>query len=352
MQNPLPENNSFFPRVLPTGTVPTEYFDTETKLIVQEAEKQDISWRIINNTDIIQFEKNGLKHYVRSRLPSTTSAIAVRICRNKYLTKTFLSQANISTSKGYAILKEDDETTMRAIFDNLQKPLVLKPTFGTHGKGIVLGIDNWEELFRYITQWFQAPLFEGELILEEMFVGREHRIVASREKIIAIVERIPAFVKGDGQKTVQQLIEEKNALPVRNISQDLYPHIHINDDLIANLEKVNKTIETIPQKDEHITLRTVSNVMAGGEAFDRTDFFHPSVHTVVKNIFDAVPGLSWCGIDYMTKDISVEQTPTQYSIIELGEMPEFAMHDIPMNGTPRYVAKEFLKLMYGTIMTE
>ena len=61
---------------------------------------------------------------------------------------------------------------------------------------------------------------------------------------------------------------------------------------------------------------------------------------------ESIPGLSLAGIDYMTKDISSEQTNNNYKIIEVNACPSLDWNQHPLQGPTRNIALEFLKIMY------
>ena len=333
-------------RQLPNRKAPYEFVDSATRLILQEAEKNDIHFEIIDESDVIVLSKDEKIVYIRSRQPATTSSLAEKICRNKTSTKTFLRRAGISVTKGFTILKDDSDEDIVSAWEALQKPIVFKPTHGSHGDAIVTGISSLEECKNLISKYFEKPAYVGGILLEEMFVGNECRIIATRDKVVAAMERVPAYVTGNGKSSIRDLIDQENALPARNIAPDIYPHIAIDDDLNRNIKHVGMNLDSIPKNDERVVLRTVSNVMAGGIAIDRTDDLHPSVIELALQTVRAIPGLSWAGIDFMSTDLFSQQTDSSYCIIEVGTMPEFDMHDVPMQGKSRGVAKEFLKLMF------
>ncbi len=313
---------------------------------MRAAEKLHISYEIIHDTDCLKLEKGGVEHFFRSRTPPTTNAFAFRVCQNKASTKSFLRRSNINSPRGFYITKTDTSRTWKEVWNALEKPVVFKPTHGTHGRQIVVGVKEWDECCSLLEKYFLNPEFEGGVLLEEMFLGSECRIIANKRKVIAAMKRDPANVVGNGSSSIEELIKVKNLLPIRNISQDLYPHISIDLDLEENLRKQNLSTSSIPKNGEKIILRTVSNIMAGGDAIDITDSIHESVKEIALRTIRAIPGLSWVGIDFMSTDLESAQNSSSYSIIELGALPEFAMHDIPMYGKPRDVAKEFICLMF------
>jgi cyanophycin synthetase len=348
--NFLGEFPQYHYRELPGGRSPYEQIHSATKLILREAKKNDISYEVIDESDIIILRKDKRTEYLRNRMPSTTTSIADKICLNKVSTRSFLRKANLTVAKGYPVLPNDTDAEIEKIWNALQKPIVFKPTHGTHGNSVVTGITKLDDCITYIREYFKNPIFSDQILLEEMFQGNECRIIATRDKVIAAMERIPAFVIADGRSTIEKLIEDENASPIRNIAQDIYPTIVIDPDLLSNLRDQDVNLNSIPSEGKKIKLRSVSNVSAGGFAMDRTDEIHESVKELAIQAVRAIPGLSWAGIDFMSKNLSIQQNDRSYNIIEIGAMPEFDMHEIPMSGTPRQVAKELLGLMFPEVL--
>lgn len=338
----------YYTRFSPKGLTNDVRVESETQLVIQEAEAQGIKWELIDGTRILKLDKNGQIAYIENHTPASTLSSGKKICLNKADTCSFLRRSGLSTPKGFTIEKTDTPEYIKEIWDDLQKPVVLKPTHGTFGIGVTLNITEFDELHKLVKDYFEKPIFSGALHAEEQFKGaHEYRIIATDEKLVAIMERIPAYVVGDGISTIQQLVEKKNLDPIRNIAQDLYPHITIDDDMKRNLEQSGKTLESVPQKDEHVQLRLVSNIMSGGEAIDRTDMAHPSLSDIVAKAVRSIPGLRWGGLDFITTDLSAPQDNSTYTIVEINSAPEFAMHDLPMQGQMRNTTKEFLNVTFS-----
>ena len=112
------------------------------------------------------------------------------------------------------------------------------------------------------------------------------------------------------------------------------------------MNKNNISMKDIPNKDEKIYLRHNSNVAKGGLCIDYTDKIHPSVIENCKKILETFSGLSYVGIDYMSKDIVAEQTSDMYNIVEVNTVPGIHMHMKPSEGTPRNVAKYMVDMIF------
>lgn len=336
----------YFTRSSPGGFLNQKELDASTQYILYEAEQLGMEWKIIPDTEIIELTYNNKIQYFRNKTPNTNSSVAAAICREKYMCKSMLKQAGLSTSAGFIITKDDADDYIEHVWQALQKPLVLKPAQGTEGVGVEVGLINFSECLDKINDYFKSPVYEGGLILEEMFTGNEYRILATREKIMAVMERVPAYIIGDGKHSIEELIKIENTNPLRNISQTLYPHIFLDSSSEELLKKENLVLASVPSKKQHVTLKKVSNLMAGGIGIDRTDEIHETVREVCLKTIQAIPGLTWAGIDFMTKDIYSPQSKESYIIIEINSAPGFIIHDIPMQGSPRGVAKELISMMF------
>lgn len=341
------KKNYSYVRTTPTGIQNATPLDVETELIIESAIAHGVEWRVIPDSDMLELSYNGKKQTFTERIPPTTSYGAMISCENKVWTRAFLADAKVPITKGYFITKNDSEETITSVFEALQKPLVVKITHGSHGDGVVVNVkdlEKYKETVKKLLTFSDHP--QSGVLVEEMFFGNEYRILCTRDKVLGVINRDPANVIGDGKLTIKELIDKKNTDPMRNITPGLYPHIKLDEDMIAFLEDQGLTPDSIVEEGKKIRLRGVSNIKAGGDSIDFTDNIHKSVIDVVLKTVRAIPDLSWTGIDFMTTDITAEQTPDTYRIIEVNSAPDFAMHQIPMVGTPRDVATEFLFLLF------
>ena len=122
--------------------------------------------------------------------------------------------------------------------------------------------------------------------------------------------------------------------------------------MLSHLQSQNLTLDSVPAKDDRIFLRLNSNISTGGDSLDVTDSVHPSVIEIAKRAVAAFPGLAFAGIDFMTKDITAEQTPGSYVIVEVNESPGYSIHDQPYEGKNRHGAYEFLCVLFPELRAE
>lgn len=325
-----------------------EQIPLSTKLILEQAEAHGVSWRSISGTRILELTYNGTTKHFRYQISSQTTDIGFHACLDKGTTNNLLRAAGIHVAQGYKIEKYDDETYWQEVYQALQKPVVVKPSHGLRGESITMNITDEE---RYKTAIKHAMNFTNEedsgVVVEEQFSGKEYRILTTREKVVGIIHRVPANVVGDGSATVKQLIDQKNSDPRRGKTLDFALfHIEVDRDLLENLERQNLELNSVPTKDQHVQLRSVSNIMQGGDSIDMTDLVHPSVKEIAVKAINAIPGLGFAGVDFMTTDITAPQTDETYIIVEINSSPGLCIHEFPYQGKRRYTDREFLYVMF------
>ncbi|MFC1653491.1 hypothetical protein ACFL1M_01440 [Patescibacteria group bacterium] len=317
-------------------------------LILKEAERCGVEWEKIPYTKLYKLTYNGVVKFFHFQIPSETSSSAVYCCNNKRITRNILSKSGISVSNGFLIRGSDKDSYRLSVFNSLKKPVVVKPTNLSQAKNVSIGISSKKE---YVESIDKINQYNGgkktSVLVEEMFVGDEYRILTSREKILGVMRRIPANLIGDGKSTIEELIIEKNKDPLRG---EYYPlsKIVINKLLIDHINSQGLNLDSIVEKNKKIFLlkKSPTPIDDGGDTVDVTGCVHSSVHEIVSRIMKAIPGLSLAGIDYMTKDISKVQTEENYSVIEINASPSIDWQELPAVGEQRNISFEFLKIMF------
>ena len=319
-----------------------------TRLNLEAADAWGIHWRTLPGTKIIEMQYAGETKYFRYQISSATTDIGFYGCLDKSVTNSLLAAQGIRIPNGYNLLRADSESYWREVFDALKKPLVVKPTHGNQGNAISMGIIDWESYHAAVEKAF-AFLNDKDagVVVEETVKGKEYRVLATRQKVIGVVNRLPANVVGDGISTLQQLIDQKNTDPRRfDDPNAALVKIKIDEHVKKHLSDQQLTLDFIPQKEQRIFLRQNSNISTGGDSIDVTDQIHPEVAEIAIKAVNAIPGLDFVGVDFMTEDITQPQYPDKYCIIEVNSSPGFSIHEFPYEGKRRHAEREFLYIMF------
>ncbi|HWW40492.1 cyanophycin synthetase family protein, partial [Pedobacter sp.] len=309
-----------------------ERLGPSTGSIVDEAISRDIPWIRLNKSSLVQlgYGKNQVRF--RATMTEKTNSIAVDIACNKDETKRLLQDAAIPVAKGVTISDPDD------LEDAIKKvgfPLVFKPLDGNHGKGATINVKTEaaaKEAFEY------AKNYSRKVIIERFITGYDFRILVIDHQMVAAALRVPAHVTGNGQLTVQQLIDKENEDPRRGYGhENVLTEIIVDRDTLDLLAKKEYTLETVVPNGEIVYLKSTANLSTGGTSIDVTDLVHPQ-NIFISERISRIIGLDICGIDVMAQNLTQPLTENGGVILEVNAAPGFRMHLAPSEGLPRNVA--------------
>lgn len=292
----------------------TKYADHyETNVWLSAAEKRGWEIEVISKEkSYAVIKKNGLKYQIIRGSISANSKTSSMISTDKYLTNAALKNhvANITKPTEFNI----DEVTDQNIIELLDehKKLVVKPLDTNNGIGVTTSITDLEGVKRAIERIEKLGL-KRIIIENHINVVHEYRIILWKGKMLDVVERIPAFVTGDGTSTIEELIKEKNQMRLEKFG-DFLDLIEFDNELTHFLAQKNLTLQSIPSKDEVVSVRQMCNMSQGGESKRiPLDEFHPKYKDIFKKIYKST-WLNYCGLDLICSDISAEPNP-EFSVI-------------------------------------
>lgn len=259
--------------------------------------------------------------------PGVTSE-AKKIAASKTKTKKYLEDAGVPVPKGERFIRKTNNQIIEYAVNNLKFPVVLKPTSGKMGRGVIANIRNKEELQDALV-YVRERLGFNNVILEEFIPGEEYRIYVLDGKVIAGLNRLPANVIGDGVNTIKKLIKIKNAEREQIPSVRGRP-IKIDSEVKRNVKNYGYTMDSVPPEGERLLLRKNSNISSGGDPVDATDILDDKVKDVAVMAAKAVSGLVECGVDLI-----VDERDGVGRVIELNTSVGLAGHLFPVEGKSR-----------------
>lgn len=316
---------------------------TNQRLLIEEMQSRGINVNIIyREIELIKAEYGKHIEWILDRDSSITPYSVSIICGDKYITKKILEQNEISVPIGEKFLPNEWELSI-LYAKKIGFPVVVKPVFGSHGDNIYMDVESEEELKDIVKNVFTNTL-KRPFIIEKQFDGKEYRVFLTKEGNYAVLHREPAHIIGDGKHSISELINIENEKRKERINC-LCP-IAVDEITESYMKKNNILMKDIPKQNEKVYLRHNSNVAKGGLCIDYTDKIHSSVIENCKKILEIFSGLSYVGIDYMSKDIQAEQTADMYNIVEVNTVPGIHMHMRPSEGTPRNVAKYMVDMIF------
>jgi cyanophycin synthetase len=314
-----------------------------TETIIKEAEARKIPWMWLSARAMLQLGYGANQKRIQATLSNKTSILAVELACDKEGTKTILSNAGVPVSQGTVIRYLDE--LEQAIADVGGYPIVIKPLDGNHGRGITIDINDWSEAKAAYDLASQASKTRA-VIVEQYYRGNDHRVLVINGKVVAVAERVPAHVIGDGRTTIQELIEITNQDPKRGEGHDkVLTKIIIDSTSQAVLAKQGYSLDSVLPSQSVAYLRATANLSTGGVAIDRTDEIHPENVWLAQRVAKII-GLDIAGIDIVTADISQPLSETKGVIVEVNAAPGFRMHASPSQGLPRNVGASVLEMLF------
>ncbi len=314
-----------------------------TQTIIKAADHKQIPWFNLSTRSMIQLGYGANQKRIQATLSSNSGILGVELACDKEGTKTILGEAGIPVPQGTVINYLDQLAPAIKTVGGF--PIVIKPLDGNHGRGITINITDSEEAELAYDLASQSSKNHA-VIVERYYLGSDHRILVINGKVVAVAERIPAHVVGDGTKTIEELIDQVNSHPARGVGHDnILTKINVDQTSLDILIKQDYNLQTVLPQGEIAYLKATANLSTGGIAIDRTDDIHP------KNVWIAeraakIIGLDIAGIDVVTPDITKPISELDGVIVEVNAAPGFRMHASPSQGKPRPVGEAVLEMLY------
>lgn len=266
---------------------------------------------------------------------------AHKVVRDKAATKEVLQEAGLNVPRSFDV--RNGSSSPEELFADIRSegllPGVLKPNGGSHGSGVTMGIRTLQDFRIALSAAGASPIFEEEIR------GRDYRLVAVGNSLKAATERKPAYVTGDGQSEIHQLVIRKNEERAKNPSTRNHP-IRLDEGTDVCLAQQGLSTSSIPENGLEVQLRTVANVGSGGEAYDRTDDVHPDFIRICEKVPQLLGAVEILGIDIIAEDISIAPDRQKWSILELNANPDIDLQHWPWRGEKRDIADELARLYF------
>lgn len=303
-----------------------------TACIVDAADDRDIPAIRLNTGNLLQLGYGINQRRIWTAETDSTGAIAETISRDKDLTKTLLQACGVPVPVGQAV---DSATEAWHAAQDLGLPVVVKPSDGNHGRGVLTNLSTQQE----VEQAYGIAVQEGSGVLVERFIlGQEHRLLVVGGKLIAAAKGEYAQVTGDGFSSIESLIDTQlNADPRRGHEEDQpLNYVQLNPAAQLEIARQGYTPQTILKSGQHAVIQRNGNV-----AIDCTELVHPDIASLACTAARVV-GLDIAGIDLVALDISRPLREQGGAIVEVNAGPGLLMHLKPAAGMPRQVGRDIV----------
>ncbi|MBR7799624.1 hypothetical protein [Undibacterium fentianense] len=278
-------------------------------------------------------------------LSDQDSVLGTKIAANKQLCKNFFDNIG-APSPPFTMVKTVEDLPLAV--QHVGWPCVVKPIHLGKGAGVTAGINNLEQLE---AAFLNARTFsEHDILMESHIQGQDYRLTTVNGKLCSVVRRAAAQVRGDGVKSIRELVAELNQQRSGNLHRSGYLRvIEIDEVMQTHLAAQGLCLETILELGQVAVLRSNANVSTGGFLIEVLDEVHPDIRMMAEMISQAL-GLSIAGLDYISPDISQSWTVNRGAFIEVNSTPGLDVF-LASGLFIQRVARELLGLETGRIAT-
>lgn len=315
-------------------------------VVLDEAEKQGVKIYPLKNKKGYYnhsfYGEHNKKTFVFDTLPTNLNKklIDFFLIDDKYLLKLFLIKNNFPYAEGkyFFRVKSGYQYGLKLGF-----PLVVKPRHGSLSCHVSVNINNEEQLRQAIKI---AKEYQCSYLVEKYISGDIFRVSVINNQILA-ANRLPPTIIGDGNKTIQELINDKNLHPYRGEETRKNITLHkiiINEELIKRLKNNSLSLFSVPAIGQLIILNEKVNLGSGCDIEEVTDKIHEKNKELCLNVARALK-TDILGIDFICRDIAVPYDEQPSAIIECNSLPYIDMHHFPSIGEPRNAAEHIVELI-------
>jgi cyanophycin synthetase len=311
-----------------------------TAALVRAAEKRDIPWMRLNERSLIQLGYGKYQKRIQATVTSETRQIASEIACDKRLTQRILEQIGLPVPR-QMIVRDPQEAVEEA--ERIGFPVVVKPLDGNHGRAVSIHLKTPEQ----VREACEKARSRGPYVIVESYqTGNDYRILVVDGRVVAVAQRVPGHVTGDGRSSIAELVEEVNRDPRRGIGHEkVLTRLEVDDQALRLLDEAGLTLESVLPEGKVFYLRATGNLSTGGTAIDKTDVIHEDNRIMAERAVKAI-GLDVGGVDFVSPDITRSYREVGGVIVEVNAAPGFRMHVAPTEGRPRDVAGPVIDMLF------
>ena len=314
------------------------YLGPSTACIVTAATERHIPHIRLNDGNLVQLGHGARQHRIWTAETDLTGAISESIAGDKDLTKTLLQAVGVPVPDGVAV--ESAEEAWEAAQD-MGLPVVVKPSDGNHGRGVTLDLSERADI---LAAFDTARKHGSEVLVERCIPGNEHRLLVVGDQLVAAARGESAWITGDGQHTVRELLDLQINSDPRRGTTEAHPlnRLELDEDEVIRQDLLRQgfAAESVPPAGRRLLVQRNGNV-----SIDCTDDVHPEVAHAVRLAARTV-GLDIAGVDLVAQDIGRPLQEQGGAVVEINAGPGLLMHLRPASGQPRPVGQAIVNHLF------
>ncbi|HEY4118266.1 MAG TPA: acetate--CoA ligase family protein, partial [Byssovorax sp.] len=185
-----------------------------TRSLVEEAKRRGIPTMRLNHQSLVQLGWGVHQRRIQATVTSETRHIAVEIAQDKQLTSMLLEKAGLPVPSHESVDSADEAVEAA---ERVGYPVVVKPMDLSHGRGVALDLRDAASVRAAYDKAYELSSY---VLVERFQRGNDHRVLVVGGEVVAVAERVPGHVVGDGERTIAELLAVVNADPRRGVGHE------------------------------------------------------------------------------------------------------------------------------------
>ncbi|MDR3571953.1 MAG: hypothetical protein P4L81_07270 [Candidatus Pacebacteria bacterium] len=245
---------------------------------------------------------------------------------DKYLFKALLHKNGIASPRAIRVSTRKEA---EKAYQELQKPLVVKPRIGTRARHTTTNIFMLEDLFKAFDR---AKVLCREGMVEEYLEGGVCRATVVNGVVVGFLQMLPARVTGDGIHSISELVDEKNRTRPERVKE-----VVIDAEHREYLGRLGYALDSVLEKGKTIALSRRTGRFEGGETRELPQEIHPNLRRYIERAAHVLQAIV-VGFDLIIPDPTADPDTQRWGILEGNSLPFIDLHYLPLYGHPSNVA--------------
>ncbi|MEJ8778294.1 acylphosphatase [Pseudogracilibacillus sp. ICA-222130] len=235
-----------------------------------------------------------------------------------------LTRANYSVLQNKSFSSTIKDEKLLDYSEQINYPIVFK----IMNKKVSFICEDEQELLYAIEKW--RSVSTGSCYIEQYLQGNNYQLYIVKNEIVGALKRAPIYIIGDGEKTIKELITEKNIQRKNNPSMKKNM-IKINKELKYSLMKNGYCIDDILQHGEKVYLFGKENITYADSVEALSMIPQHAQHTVL-SLVRQYEGLTHVGVDIILHE-------NVCTIVDIDTNPDISKYVFPVVGEPVHITK-------------
>lgn len=321
----------------------------QNEIIIQKAKEMGISCTplLADCEDFLELSYKGKTIIINKSRSHQLLLISGLLAQNKEATNKLLARSHLPIADTL-IVEEISEQSIQFLARN--EAVVVKPINAKCSLGVTIGITTLEQLTQAA---ILAKRYSQKIMIQKYVHGHDYRVLVIDGQMIGVLEYRSAFVEGDGNSTIRQLIARLNDKQLKKNTLDGHASIQTieaeSKELQSILQQNGLTLDDVLAKEQQLDLFTDDNMVVTAFYDVVTD---RTAEICQENIGMAIRAakalqIDVAGIDIRCLHINKPLDESNGVILEVNALPDLVDPSIYFEKTTKNAAESYLTYLFA-----